>query len=201
MLNRIYTYMINTILKKRIQGTGMIILDRQDVLALDKSAVLRLNGHLILNANRMGKYNGRSTILRMDKDSSILTKGNFSFMYGSDIILFPGAKLELGKDSYINSDCKIRCHHKIVIGDNCSISHDFTIMDSDAHKLNGVLKTRPVSIGNHVWIGTRVTILSGVKVGNGAVVAAGSLVKDDIPEGSLVAGVPAQIIKENVSWG
>lgn len=88
----------------------------------------------------MGKYNGGSTISRLDKGSSVFTKDNFSFIYEADIILFSGAKLELGKDSYINSGCKIRCHDNIVIGDNCSISHDFTVMNSDAHKLNGIRK-------------------------------------------------------------
>nr|MBQ4455475.1 acyltransferase [Clostridia bacterium] len=121
-------------------------------------------------------------------------------MYGADIVLFKGAALELGKDSFINSDCKIRCHRKIVIGDDCAISHDFTVMDSDAHKLNGHSSTEPVIIGNHVWIGTRVTILNGVHVGDGAVIAAGSIVTRDVPPGTLVGGVPMKVIKENVTW-
>ena len=52
----------------------------------------------------------------------------------------------------------------------------------------------------HVWIGTRVTILSGVNVGNGAVIAAGALVTKDVPAGALVGGIPAKIIKEKVEW-
>ena len=51
-----------------------------------------------------------------------------------------------------------------------------------------------------MWIGTRVTVLNGVRVGDGAVIAAGSLVTADVPAGSLVGGVPAKIIKENVDW-
>ena len=73
-------------------------------------------------------------------------------------------------------------------------------MDSDAHYLFGDNHTKPVIIGDNVWIGTRVTILSGVKVGNGAVIAAGSLVKDNVPDNAMVAGVPAKIIQNNIEW-
>ena len=80
------------------------------------------------------------------------------------------------------------------------ISHDFTVMDSDAHALEGSRNTNPVHIGNHVWIGTRVTILNGVTVGDGAVIAAGSVVTKDVAPNSLVGGVPAKMIKNKVEW-
>lgn len=183
---------------KQIQGDRFLNKDGCDKLKLSKSAVLKLNGDLRLNSNRIGK-NGRSSILRMDENSTLDCNG-FSFMYGADIILFKGAHLELGKGSFINSDCKIRCHKEITIGEGCAISHDFTVMDSDAHELDGSRNTNPVHIGNHVWIGTRVTILNGVTVGDGAVIAAGTLITKDVPAGSLVGGVPAKVIREKVEW-
>ena len=121
-------------------------------------------------------------------------------MYGADIILFENAHLKLGKNSFINSDCKIRCHKEIIIGNDCAISHDFTIMDSNAHLLNGDKHENAIIIGNHVWIGTRVTVLSGVSIGDGAVIAAGALVRSDVPAGALVAGIPAKVIRDNVTW-
>lgn len=183
---------------RNIQGKCFLIYDSEDYLKLKNNALINLNGNLTLNANRMGR-NGRSSVLRMDENATIDCNG-FNFMYGADIILFKNARLVLGKDSFINSDCKIRCHHEIVIGDGCAISHDFTVMDSDAHELNGSRNTNPVHIGNHVWIGTRVTILNGVTIGDGAVIAAGSLVVKDVPAGALVGGTPAKVIKEKVEW-
>lgn len=189
--------MIKTIFKK-VLHRKRIIKRRQDFLRIHKTAKITLNGRLILSANSFGN-NGRSSLLRMDENSCLVCNG-FTFMYGADVILFKGAKLFLGSDSFINSDSKIRCHKEIYIGNNCAISHDFTVMDSDAHKLNGIVNTKPVHISDNVWIGTRVTILSGVTVGEGAVIAAGSVVTHDVPPHALVGGVPAKVLKENVEW-
>lgn len=184
--------------KNHISGSGKLVLGCEDWLKIEKTSRLILHDSLILNANKMGE-NGRSSILRMD-DNSTLDCSGFTFMYGADIILFKGAHLELGKGSFINSDCKIRCHKEITIGEGCAISHDFTVMDSDAHELNGNRNTNPIHIGDYVWIGTRVTILNGVTVGDSAVIAAGALVTEDVPAGSLVGGVPAKIIRDKVEW-
>ena len=55
-------------------------------------------------------------------------------------------------------------------------------------------KNKPVKIGNHVWIGTRAIIMKGVTIGDGAIIAAGAVVTKDIPDGSVVGGVPAKVI-------
>lgn len=196
--NFVRSIIIRLIYQSHISGRKSIINSRGDYLKLAKNSELILNGYLTLNANKMGN-NGRSSILRMD-ENSILECNGFCFMYGADIILFEGAHLILGQDSFINSDCKIRCHQEITIGEGCAISHDFTVMDSDAHEIEGSKNTNPVHIGNHVWIGTRVTILKGVTVGDGAIIAAGAVVVKDVPAGSLVGGVPAKVIKERVKW-
>lgn len=181
-----------------IIGDGVIRYSKLKSFIISPSSTMILAGDLIMCENKKEEYFKKS-IIRMDENSTLIVSKNFEFFYGADVILFEGAKLELG-NSYINSNCKIRCHKEITIGDGCAISHDFTVMDSNAHSINGVKKTEPVKIGNHVWIGTRVTILSGVTVGDGAVIAAGAVVTKDVPPGSMVGGVPAKIIKKSVEW-
>lgn len=185
---------------KKIKEYDNLICDKDTYLKIHETAVIDIRGKLSLNQNTFGE-NGRSTILRMDENSNLIVKGGFDIFYGGDIICFPGAKLVMGS-GFINSDVKIRCTEKITIGEHVAISHDVTIMDSDAHFIDreDYVKTIPVHIGNHVWIGTKVTILKGVTIGNGAIIAAGAVVNRDVPAHSMVAGVPARVINNSISW-
>lgn len=189
--------MLRLIHKKHFHGNGSLSADRNCKLLLGKNSCIAIRSQLSLNGNAKC-MNGRSTIVRIDEGGT-LECGKSSVFYGGDIIIFKGAKLTIG-DTFINSDCKIRCHQSISIGNGCAISHDLTVMDSDAHYLNGEKKTNPIVIEDHVWIGSRVMILNGVRVGEGAVIAAGSVVTKDVPAHAVVAGVPARIINDYVEW-
>lgn len=177
---------------------GKIVPFRSSVLIKGKNSEIMGNGMLVLNSNTI-RRNKRSTIVRLDENSKVFVNGKFNFYYGSDVIVFAGGYLSLGS-GYINSDTKIRCANSITIGDDVAISHNVTILDSDFHNIEGVENSAPVKIGDHVWIGTKVTILKGVSIGNGAIIAAGAVVTDNVPEKVLVAGVPAKVIRENVEW-
>ena len=82
------------------------------------------------------------------------------------------------------------------IGDDVTISENVVIRDSDNHEIirNGFTMDAPIVIGNHVWIGINATILKGVHIGSGSVIAAGSVVTKDVPDYALMAGVPAKQI-------
>ncbi len=179
--------------------TGSLRLFPKCAFSVDRSSSVDIDGRLTVGTNYVSR-SSRSSIIRLDAKARLLVRGSFSLFYDSDVVIFEGGTLRLGNDSFINSNCKIRCHKAITIGDGCAISHDVTIMDSDAHYLNGSKNTRPIVIGNHVWIGTRVTILSGITIGDGAVIAAGALVLSDVLPGSLVGGVPAKVLKNKVDW-
>ena len=88
----------------------------------------------------------------------------------------------------------------MTIGSDTTIADDVIIRDYDGHYVNDGIKTAPVSIGNHVWIGSKSMILKGVTIGEGSVVAAGAVVVRDVPPHTLVGGVPAKVIKENITW-
>lgn len=161
---------------------------------------IKIDGMLQLNQNYR-RPNGRSTILRIDDNAELIVKGKFDVFYGGDIICFKKSRLIIGS-GFCNSNVLIRCTKSIKIGNDVAISHNVTIMDSDAHNIVEYdhKKTKPVIIGDHVWIGSRAMILKGVKIGDGAVIAAGAVVTKDVPANTLVAGTPARVIKTNIKW-
>lgn len=139
--------------------------------------------------------------LEMENNSEINVNGDFCFYNGFHVVIMENAKLNLGS-GYINRNVKIRCFNEISIGQNVVISENVSIWDSDAHKIlrDSYQPSIPIKIGNHVWIGMNSIILKGVTLGDGCIVAAGSIVTKSFPEKCLVGGIPAKIIKDNVEW-
>lgn len=110
--------------------------------------------------------------------------------------------IKIGDRTFINNSAVIIADKtKISIGDNCLIGPNVNIFDSDFHgleledRLNDSYECFPVSICNNVFIGANVTILKGVNVGEGAVIANGSIVIKDVEPFSVVAGVPAKKLR------
>ncbi len=111
-------------------------------------------------------------------------------------------ELAVGAACFIGPGSIIVARKRIVIGDGCQIAEYVTIRDND-HRLatNGTLASRgfneaPILIEKNVWIGAKATITRGVRIGENAVVAAGAVVTHNVPANTLVAGVPARVIKE-----
>ncbi len=109
-----------------------------------------------------------------------------------------GKNITIGKRVFINAGCKFQDQGGITIGDDVLIGHN-TVIATLNHALipddRGDLIPSPVKIGDKVWIGSNSTILPGVTIGYGAVIAAGSVVTKNVPDNTIVAGVPAKIIK------
>ncbi len=109
-----------------------------------------------------------------------------------------GKNIRIGKRVFINSGCKFQDQGGITIGDDTLIGHNCVIATlnhaADPDRRADMIPA-PVVIGNKVWVGANVTILGGVTVGDGAILAAGAVVTRDIPARSVVAGVPARILK------
>ncbi len=141
------------------------------------------------------------SLFMMGKCSQLIIKGEFEIYSGAKMYLNPNAELILGS-GYINHNLNLSCFEKVEIGHGVAISENVCIRDSDNHEIIGSEKpnTSPVYIGNNVWIGMNVTILKGVKIGDGAIIAAGAVVNTDIPSNCLAGGVPAKVLKTNVSW-
>ncbi len=110
----------------------------------------------------------------------------------------PGATLRLGAGTFVNTGAAISARARVDIGRNCQIANHVVIMDSDFHGL--VERDRPeppaaIVVEDDVWIAVRATVLKGVRIGRGAVVAAGAVVVQDVPPYTLVAGVPARVVR------
>ena len=117
------------------------------------------------------------------------------------VIKFP-KNIYLGINSYMNGGQLIASpNSKIVIGNNCLISYNVHIR-TDMHNYinkNQLImmqgnKEQDIIIGDDVWIGYGAQIMAGVKINDGAVIAAGAIVTKDVPPYSIVAGVPAKVI-------
>ena len=169
--NKIYTQILN--LFYRIKGTN-----------IDKSVII---------------YK-RAQILRYV--SNITLKKNVIVKSGVQICACnKSAKIDIGENTTIGFYTFIYSSDKIKIGNDCMIAPFVYLVDSDhGTKLNSTMnsqpnKTSPIIIEDDVWIGANSTILPGVKIGKGSIVAAGSVVTTDVPENNLYGGVPAKFLK------
>ena len=113
---------------------------------------------------------------------------------------FPSSA-EIGDNSGIGINAQI--NGKTIIGDNVMMGPDVCIFTTNhmfdridiPMNIQGFSEEKPVVIGNDVWIGARVIILPGVRVGNGAIIGAGAVVTHDVPDYAIVGGNPARILK------
>ena len=189
---------IRYIKQLKMTEKSRFILDGKTRFDFENDSKINIKGELITGVH--AKNNNKNTYIRLDKNSSIQINGKVSIFYGTELILYEESKLIIGNNTFINSNSSIRCKKNIVIGNNCAIAHGVSIMDSNYHKINGKIKEEPVIIEDNVWIGANSVILSGVTIGKGSIIAAGTIVNKDVPPHSMVAGNPGKIKKENISW-
>lgn len=195
---------INIFRKNTHRAPGCYLIPfKRTICEIHKNAQVCLNGRLLLNINKV--KGSRAEMLLKLEDKAILTvNGYATFVFGCDVCVFENARLTIGNNSFVNAGTDIRCMNSVTIGDGVGIGRKVTIMDSDCHTVvteNGRnVLSAPVTIGNHVWIGANARILKGVTIGDGALVAAGAVVTKDVPPNTIVAGIPAKVIKEKIEW-
>lgn len=150
--------------------------------------------------NRVGLNPQAKGVFRVYKNGQVNIIGDVRI--ARDCKLYVAGELTIGDMTYINPNTLIFVRENISIGSNCSISWNCQICDDDFHYVNGSQnnKCEPIKIGNHVWIGSNVTILKGVNIGDNSIIGANSLVTKDVPPNSLVGGNPAAVIKKDITW-
>lgn len=110
----------------------------------------------------------------------------------------PGAELTIGARAFINGGVTIYAEASVTIGDDVKIANNVIISDTGSHQVapGEPVRRAPVTIGDNVWLGRGSCVLPGVSIGNHAVIAAGSVVTKDVPAATVVAGNPAQPIRQ-----
>lgn len=112
--------------------------------------------------------------------------------------------ITIGDNSSIHSNTIIRSMNNIKIGSYCDIGSNCYIQDHNSmslnykerEKLSGEIINKPITIGDHVWIGRQTMIFKGVSIGDRTIIGAGSIVTRNIPADSIAAGNPAKVVKK-----
>ncbi|MBF8418761.1 maltose acetyltransferase domain-containing protein [Heyndrickxia coagulans] len=157
-----------------------------------------------LNARRLVRTFNETNETDLETRTALLKKlfgstGECLFIE-SDFRCDYGFNIHVGENFYANFDCVILDGGPVEIGKNCMLApgvHIYTAthpLDAKT-RVSGLELTKPVKIGDNVWIGGRAVINPGVTIGNNAVIASGAVVVKDVPDNAVVGGNPARIIK------
>lgn len=176
------------------------------IIELNKNAVISPTAHLTHSF----------TIINNQNDKTKIVVGDYSSLRGEIFLFKHGGSVTIGDYVFFGPDSRIWSSSKVIIGNHVLISHNVNIHDNDSHPLD--FKTRqeqsvnqlqkltmlddsysvsekPVIIEDNAWICFNAVILKGVTIGKGAIVAASSVVTQNVPPFTIVAGNPAKIIK------
>lgn len=182
-------------------------------LTIADDAEMKLGGRLLLGLAPELIPGAEADIAPDSSQPSVLTvrsKGRFEtkgwavISPGAQVIVGPGGNVTFGSGHYCSVDSKIICEESVTFGADGGISWDVLVMDSNFHPIwadeEPLDITRPITVGDRVWIGARSIILRGATIGSGSIIAAGSIVTGDIPPNVIAGGAPAKVLKENVRW-
>lgn len=155
------------------------------------------------------KYGDDTNYWYIGKSSKMIIKGTCRMAKGVRLKLFDNSLLIIGNHFTSNANLLVSCANKVIFGDDCLLGWNITIMDNDGghmiidekNPLNCV-KSREITIGNHVWIGAEVSILKGTSISDGSIVGYNAFLcglKVEMNK-CLIIGSPAYIKREQISW-
>ena len=130
--------------------------------------------------------------------------GKASIGHGSKLSV--RGNLKFGADFFMTAESTIVCAKEITFGNECLLSWDVLVMDTDEHPLYNkenerINPDKPIVVGDHVWIGCKCVLLKGAEVPNDTVLAAGTLLKSAFAgEQQVIGGNPPSILKREVHW-
>ena len=163
-------------------------------------------GMIQIGYGEVGIFDRKRSRSVFELEGKIIFKGRAFIGQGCKLSITNKGILELGHNFVITAETAIVCHKGINIGNDCLISWDVLIMDTDIHKImnNDNIVINPpkqIKIGDRVWIGCRSIVLKGVEISSGTIIAANSTItKSQTTSNTLVGGNPTQILRTDVTW-
>ena len=152
----------------------------------------------------VGHYDRKRSRSIWQVSGTVAFGGKASIGHGSKLSV--RGNLTLGADFNMTAESTIVCAHQISFGNDCLLSWDILIMDTDEHPIinqDGIRTNpdKPILVGNHVWIGCKCTLLKGTEIPNNAIVAAGTLLTSAFSgENQVIGGNPPAVLKSDVRW-
>lgn len=201
-----YNFLCKNI-KSDILSGGYFLPSTNCIVNVSKASNVILNARFRFGRKKIEGSKLESRLL-IEDGATVEINSKFSAMYGADIEVFKGASLKVaGCDFETNGGANINltliCGKSIEIGYHVMMGRNVTIRDNNGgHYLSmqGYKESQPVKIGNHVWLCEGCTIMPGAKIGDGAIIGAGSVVYGHVPPYSLVSGNPAKVVQTSTYW-
>ena len=172
------------------------------IFEISKKANVNIEGPVRIGLKRIKKSKLETRIL-FETGAYVKFEGPFRIGYGADIEVFKNAEFICGSESGGNTNLTIICGEKIHIGSHTFYGRNVSIRDTNGGHtiaMQGFKNTNPVIIGDFCWLCSDSSIMTGVKIGDGTVVGANSVVITPLPARVLVTGNPAKIIDTDISW-
>lgn len=167
------------------------------------------SGIVELGAQSIGTQDKRYSRTIWEVRGDVHIKGKTIIGRGCKICVGNEGNLIFGSGFTCTGDTQIVCFKEITFGSKCLLSWEILMMDTDFHNIRNnsgdiINNNRPISIGNHVWIGCRSTILKGVSIGDNNIVSASSTITRNIDEQNCIIGGNGkhiEVLKRDIKWG
>ena len=185
----------------------------------NRTDLYKMGGKIILNTypklglvkigpHGLGTQDIKYSRTMWEVSGTLVVCGKANIGRGSRISIGNNAVLELGDNFSITGRSSVICQKEITFGNDCLLSWDILVMDTDLHYIMNendeiINHPRPIHIGNHVWIGCRNTILKGVNIANNVIISANSTLTNNIKENNCAIGGHGKdvtILKRNLKW-
>lgn len=156
-----------------------------------------------------------SGILNVNKEKNAVIIGDNVTLLDAELRCYEKGHIEIGDYCWFSLRTQIISCTSVKIGKYCIFARDVYISDTNEHPTDPFVRreqtlagtepdryvsaTKPITIGDDVWVGERACILKGVKIGNGVIVAAQTVVTKDVSDFCVVAGNPGRIVKRNIN--